>query len=91
MTVDEFRVLDVNVVGALHGIQTFLRLHEAAGGGIGSIINISSVRGLVGGHGLGAYSTSKFASAASPRSPRSSSELSGSGSTPCAPGRWSPT
>ena len=62
MTVEEFRhTLDVNVVGALHGIQAFLRLHESAGGGTGSIINISSVRGLVGGHGLAAYSTSKFA------------------------------
>ena len=62
MRAEDFRAtLDVNVVGALHGIQTFLRLHETAGGGTGSIINISSVRGLVGGHGLGAYSTSKFA------------------------------
>ena len=62
MTVEEFRQpFDVNVVGALHGIQAFLRVHESAGGGTGSIINISSVRGLVGGHGLGAYSTSKFA------------------------------
>jgi 3alpha(or 20beta)-hydroxysteroid dehydrogenase len=62
MTVAQFRhTLDVNVVGALHGIQTFLRLHATAGGGTGSIINVSSVRGLVGGHGLGAYSTSKFA------------------------------
>ena len=62
MRAEDFRAtLEVNVVGALHGIQTFLRLHETAGGGTGSIINISSVRGLVGGHGLGAYSTSKFA------------------------------
>ena len=62
MKAEDFRgTLEVNVVGALHGIQAFLRLHEATGGGTGSIINISSVRGLVGGHGLGAYSTSKFA------------------------------
>ena len=65
MTVDEFRhTLDVNVIGALHGIQTFLELHDAAGGGAGSVVNIASVRGLVGGHGLGSYSASKFASAA---------------------------
>jgi 3alpha(or 20beta)-hydroxysteroid dehydrogenase len=62
MRAEDFRgTLDVNVVGALHGIQTFLRLYETAGGGTGSIVNISSVRGLVGGHGLGAYSASKFA------------------------------
>jgi len=62
MTVEEFRhTLDVNVIGPLHGIQTFLELHDAAGGGAGSIVNIASVRGLVGGHGLGSYSASKFA------------------------------
>ena len=62
VTVEEFRhTLDVNVIGALHGIQTFLELHDAAGGGAGSIVNIASVRGLVGGHGLGSYSASKFA------------------------------
>ena len=62
VTVDEFRhTLDVNVIGPLHGIQTFLELHDAAGGGAGSIVNIASVRGLVGGHGLGSYSASKFA------------------------------
>ena len=62
MTVEDFRAtLDVNVVGALHGIQAFMRIHDRAGGGSGSIINISSVRGLVGGLGLGAYTTSKFA------------------------------
>ena len=52
-------VLDVNVVGALHGIQAFLRArirrrhrfdHQ----------HLLGTR-LVGGHGLGAYSTSKFA------------------------------
>lgn len=62
VTVDEFRhTLDVNVIGPLHGIQTFLELHEAVGAGAGSIVNIASVRGLVGGHGLGSYSASKFA------------------------------
>ncbi|MET0324315.1 MAG: SDR family NAD(P)-dependent oxidoreductase [Ilumatobacteraceae bacterium] len=62
MTIADLRqTLEVNVVGALHGIQTFLGVHEAAGGGNASIINMSSVRGLVGGHGLAAYSTSKFA------------------------------
>jgi hypothetical protein len=36
VTVEEFRqTLDVNVVGALNGIQTFLELHDAAGGGAG--------------------------------------------------------
>ena len=62
VTVDEFRrTLDVNVIGPLNGIQAFLRLHEAAGGGSGSIVNIASVRGLVGAHGVGSYSASKFA------------------------------
>jgi 3alpha(or 20beta)-hydroxysteroid dehydrogenase len=53
--------LDVNVVGVMHGIKMFAGLHEASGGRAGAIVNISSIRGLVGGHGIGAYSASKFA------------------------------
>jgi 3alpha(or 20beta)-hydroxysteroid dehydrogenase len=53
--------LDVNVVGVMHGIKMFAGLHEASGGHAGAIVNISSIRGLVGGHGIGAYSASKFA------------------------------
>ena len=62
LTVEDMQfTLDVNVVGVMHGMKTFVRLHEASGGGAGSIVNISSIRGLVGGHGVGAYSASKFA------------------------------
>ena len=62
LTVEEIGLtIDVNLVGVMLGMQTFAGLHEAAGGGRGSIVNISSVRGLVGGHGIAAYSASKFA------------------------------
>jgi 3alpha(or 20beta)-hydroxysteroid dehydrogenase len=58
---DMLMTLDVNVVGMMHGIRTFVELHQASGDGDGSIVNISSIRGLLGGHGIGAYSASKFA------------------------------
>ena len=92
MTVEDFQqTLDVNVLGALHGIQTFLRVHEAAGGGTGSIINMSSVRGLVGGHGLAAYSASKFALRGLTKLAAIELGPIGIRATPSAPGRWSRT
>jgi 3alpha(or 20beta)-hydroxysteroid dehydrogenase len=57
MTVADFRrVLEVNLVSQWLGIRY---AGEAIGEG-GSIVNISSVNGLVGGAGMSAYSASKF-------------------------------
>ena len=62
LTLEDMRLtLDVNLLGVMHGMKTFVALHKASGGVAGSIVNISSIRGLVGGHGVGAYSASKFA------------------------------
>ncbi|GAA4874248.1 glucose 1-dehydrogenase [Saccharopolyspora cebuensis] len=58
MTVADFRaVLEVNAVGQWLGVKHASR---AMGPG-GSIVNVSSVAGLVGGAGVSAYSASKFA------------------------------
>jgi NAD(P)-dependent dehydrogenase (short-subunit alcohol dehydrogenase family) len=51
------QVLSVNLDGVFLGCKTALPLMKASGGG--SIINISSVSGLVGGHNLAAYNASK--------------------------------
>jgi 3alpha(or 20beta)-hydroxysteroid dehydrogenase len=60
MPLDEFRhVLDVNLVGTWLGIKAVIEPMTAAGGG--SIVNISSIEGVVGAAGLSAYSASKFA------------------------------
>jgi 3alpha(or 20beta)-hydroxysteroid dehydrogenase len=60
MTVEHFLdVAMVNQVGTLLGIQSAIEPMREAGGG--SIINISSVNGLQGKNGLGAYTASKFA------------------------------
>lgn len=53
------RCVDVNVLGALLGIQS--AAPSMVGAGSGSIINISSVQGLVGLEGLGTYTATKFA------------------------------
>ena len=59
---DLHRTLAVNVGGTLLGIQSFVRLHrQTADARPGSIVNVSSVRGLIGGGGAAAYSASKFA------------------------------
>jgi 3alpha(or 20beta)-hydroxysteroid dehydrogenase len=56
------RTLDVNVGGTFLGMKSFVDLHQAAAGNRpGSIVNISSVRGLVGGAHSLTYSASKFA------------------------------
>jgi len=56
---DHRRVLDVNVTGVWSGIRQMLPAFAARGGG--SIINISSIDGLVGVEGLSTYVASKFA------------------------------
>jgi 3alpha(or 20beta)-hydroxysteroid dehydrogenase len=53
------RMFRVNVLGALLGIQAVAPSMRAAGGG--SVVNVGSVIGLLGGRGNTAYSTSKWA------------------------------
>ena len=51
----------MNVRGTFLGMQTFARLHrDTECGRPGSIVNIASVRGLIGGPGTTSYSASKF-------------------------------
>ena len=58
---DDWRwVLDVNLMGVLHGIRTFLPHIRAHGEG-GHIVNTASMAGMVSGLGFGPYSASKFA------------------------------
>ena len=53
-------VLDVNLMGVVHGIQAFLQRIRAHGEG-GHIVNTASMAGLNSGLGFSAYSASKFA------------------------------
>src|ERR1700723_2719995 len=53
-------VLDVNVMGVLHGIHTFLPHIRAHGEG-GHIVNTASMAGMNSGLGFSPYSASKFA------------------------------
>jgi NAD(P)-dependent dehydrogenase (short-subunit alcohol dehydrogenase family) len=53
-------VLDVNVMGVLHGIGTFLPHIRAHGEG-GHIVNTASMAGLQTGLGFSPYATSKYA------------------------------
>ncbi len=53
-------VLDVNVLGVLHGIRTFLPHIRAHGEG-GHIVNTASMAGLQSNLGFSPYATSKFA------------------------------
>ncbi|NDV10391.1 glucose 1-dehydrogenase [Rhodococcus sp. IEGM 248] len=58
MDVADFkRILDVNVVSQWIGLKYASRAMKPGG----SIVNISSVNGIVGGAGVSAYSASKFA------------------------------
>jgi 3alpha(or 20beta)-hydroxysteroid dehydrogenase len=55
------RTLEVNVGGTFLGMKTYLELHHrTAAERPGSIVNISSVRGLIGGALTATYSASKF-------------------------------
>jgi 3alpha(or 20beta)-hydroxysteroid dehydrogenase len=53
------RVIEVNQIGAFLGIHTVAPEIVAAGGG--SIVNVSSVNGFVGGWGIAGYASAKFA------------------------------
>jgi 3alpha(or 20beta)-hydroxysteroid dehydrogenase len=60
LTMASFKeTLDINLVGVMQGMQAVLPAMRARGKG--SIVNISSVAGLQGGNGLGAYGASKWA------------------------------
>ena len=52
------RVLEVNLVGPFLGIRAVLGPMRAVGGG--SVVNISSIDGLIGMNGISAYGSSKF-------------------------------
>ncbi len=61
ISVDTWRwVLDVNLMGVLHGIRSFLPHIRAHGEG-GHIVNTASMAGMVSGLGFSPYSASKFA------------------------------
>jgi 3alpha(or 20beta)-hydroxysteroid dehydrogenase len=55
------RTLDVNVGGTFLGMKWYVDLHESTGcAAPGSIVNVSSVRGLIGGARATTYAASKF-------------------------------
>jgi NAD(P)-dependent dehydrogenase (short-subunit alcohol dehydrogenase family) len=61
ISLDDWRwVLEVNLMGVLHGIRTFLPHIRAHGEG-GHFVNTASMAGMVSGLGFGPYSASKFA------------------------------
>ena len=61
ISLDTWRwVLDVNLMGVLHGIKTFLPHLRTHGEG-GHFVNTASMAGLNSGLGLSPYSASKFA------------------------------
>src|SRR5437660_876704 len=61
ISLDNWRwVIDVNLMGVLHGIKSFLPHIRAHGEG-GHIINTASMAGMQGGLGFSPYAASKFA------------------------------
>src|ERR1700736_4864523 len=61
ISLDNWRwVLDVNLIGVLHGIRTFLPHIRGHGAG-GHIVNTASMAGMNGGLGFSPYVASKFA------------------------------
>jgi NADP-dependent 3-hydroxy acid dehydrogenase YdfG len=78
IALDNWRwVLDVNLMGVLHGIHTFLPHIRAHGEG-GHIVNTASMAGLQSGLGLSPYATSKHAVVAMSEGWRSNSSRSAS-------------
>jgi len=61
ISLDTWRwVLDVNLMGVLHGVRTFLPHIRGHGEG-GHIVNTASMAGMVSGMGFSPYTASKFA------------------------------
>src|SRR5947199_3272361 len=61
ISLDNWRwVLDVNLMGVLHGIRAFLAHIRAHGEG-GHIVNTASMAGMNGGLGFSPYTAAKFA------------------------------
>jgi len=61
ISVDNWRwVIDVNLMGVVHGIRSFLPHLRAHGEG-GHIVNTASMAGMNGGLGFSPYAASKFA------------------------------
>jgi NAD(P)-dependent dehydrogenase (short-subunit alcohol dehydrogenase family) len=61
ISLDNWRwVLDVNLMGVVHGIRTFLPHIRAHGEG-GHIVNTASMAGMISGLGFSPYAASKFA------------------------------
>lgn len=61
ISLDSWRwVIDVNLMGVLHGIKSFLPHIRAHGEG-GHIVNTASMAGMLAGLGFSAYGASKFA------------------------------
>ena len=61
ISLDNWRwVIDVNLMGVLHGIKCFLPHIRAHGEG-GHIVNTASMAGMDGGLGFSPYAASKFA------------------------------
>ncbi|MES5482601.1 SDR family NAD(P)-dependent oxidoreductase [Bradyrhizobium sp. INPA03-11B] len=61
ISVDDWRwVIDVNLMGVVHGIRSFLPHIRAHGEG-GHIVNTASMAGMNAGLGLSPYSATKFA------------------------------
>jgi NAD(P)-dependent dehydrogenase (short-subunit alcohol dehydrogenase family) len=53
-------VIDINLMGVVHGVKAFLPLLKAHGEG-GHIVNTASMAGFLSDTGFGAYTASKFA------------------------------
>src|ERR1700687_5079442 len=61
ISLDNWRwVLDVNLMGVVHGIRSFLPHIRAHGEG-GHIVNTASMAGIINGMGFSPYSATKFA------------------------------
>lgn len=86
---EEFQqVVQVNQVGAFLGIKNVAPEIEAAGGG--TIVNTASYTGLTGMAFVGAYAATKHAVLGLTRVAAMELAGKGYGSTPSAPGPWTP-